>query len=131
MRICVPTATDEGIDAAIYPHFGSAPFFSILDTDTGIVDVVPNAHQQHEHGQCNPVGSLMGVELDAVVVRGMGRNALARLTQAGIPVYIADRDTLNEIGADARADLLLPLDVDGACAGQGHGDHHHHHQHRG
>jgi predicted Fe-Mo cluster-binding NifX family protein len=134
MRICVPTATDDGMESAVYPHFGSAPFFSIVDTDTDAVEVVRNGHQHHEHGQCNPVGSLMGVQLDAVVVRGMGRNALARLSQAGIPVYVADGDTLRDVADEARAELLLPLDVDATCegrGGQGHGGPHHHHHLQG
>ena len=129
MRICVPTATDEGIDAVVYPHFGSAPYFSIVDTDSDLVEVVRNGHQHHEHGHCNPVGSLMGVELDAVVVRGMGRNALARLSQAGIPVYVADGDTLRDVAAQARAELLLPLDSEEACGGHAHGGQQHHHHH--
>lgn len=129
MRICVPTATDEGMEAEVYPHFGSAPFFSVLDTDTEVVEVVPNGHQHHEHGQCNPVGSLMGVKLDAVVVRGMGRNALARLSQLGIPAYVAEGDTLRDVAAEARAELLLPLDVAATCGGHGHGGPHHHHHH--
>jgi predicted Fe-Mo cluster-binding NifX family protein len=131
MRICVPTATDEGLDAEVYGHFGSAPFFSVLDTDTDTVEVLANGHQHHEHGQCNPVGSLMGVKLDGVVVRGMGRNALARLGAAGIPVFVADGDTVRDIGAQVRAELLLPLDVAGACGGHAHGGPHHHHHQQG
>lgn len=131
MRICVPTATDEGMESAVYPHFGSAPFFSVVDTDTEVVEIVSNGHQHHEHGQCNPVGSLADVELDAVVVKGMGRNALARLSQVGIPVFVAEGDTLRDVAAEARAELLLPLDVNATCGGHGQGGHHHHHHLQG
>jgi predicted Fe-Mo cluster-binding NifX family protein len=129
MRICVPTATDEGMEATVYDHFGSAPFFSVLDTDRNEVEVVANGNQRHEHGRCNPVGTLMGIALDAVVVRGMGRNALARLTQAGIPVYITMGQHLRDVADEVRNDLLLPLDSDATCAGHGGGHHHHHHHH--
>jgi predicted Fe-Mo cluster-binding NifX family protein len=131
MRICVPTATDDGMEAAVYRHFGSAPYFSLLDTERDEVEVIPNGDHHHEHGLCNPVGALLGVELDAVAVLGMGRNALARLTQAGIPVYVATGRTLREVGDDIRNGLALPLDVDATCAGHAHSGPHHHRHHQG
>lgn len=130
MRICIPTATDEGKDAVVFPHFGSAPFFSVLETDSGEVQPVANGNRRHEHGQCNPVGALLGVGPDAVVVRGMGRNALARLTEAGIPVYVATGETVREVGTQIREGRIRPLDVEAACAGHadaGHAHPHHHH----
>jgi len=128
MRICVPTATDQGMDAAVHGHFGSAPFFSVLDTDKGEVEIVSNANQRHEHGQCNPVGALMGIPLDAVVVRGMGRNALARLNQAGIPVYLTTGQRLRDVATEIADGLARPLDFNDTCAGHGGHDHHHHHR---
>jgi predicted Fe-Mo cluster-binding NifX family protein len=130
MRICVPTATDAGLDASVHPHFGSAPFFSLLDTERDLVEVLPNGDRRHEHGRCNPVATLLGVDVDAVVVRGMGRNALARLAEAGIPVWVATGETVREVAAEVGDGRARPLDADAACAGHGHGGHHHHHHHR-
>ncbi len=132
MRICVPTATDDGLDAAVHGHFGSAPYFSILDTETGAVEAVRNANEHHEHGQCNPVGALTGLNPDAVVVRGIGRGALVRLTQAGIAVYVAEGATLAEVGVRFQSGDVRAMDFDSACHGHSHGDHghdHHHHHH--
>lgn len=128
MRICVPTGTDEGIDAAVFGHFGSAPYFSVLDTDTGEVEVLTNGNEHHEHGRCRPVQQLDPARLDAVAVRGMGRNALTRLAAAGIPVYVCRGNDLREILQEARKGILQPLDPSRACAG--HGNHHgHDHNH--
>jgi hypothetical protein len=33
MKICIPTETNEGKSAAVYGHFGSAPYFTIIDTE--------------------------------------------------------------------------------------------------
>lgn len=35
MRICVPTVHDSGLDAELTGRFGSAPYFGILDTESG------------------------------------------------------------------------------------------------
>ena len=132
MRICVPTATDEGLDAKVYGHFGSAPFFTVLDTERDVVEIVPNGDQHHEHGKCNPVAALMGIVLDAVLVRGIGRGALLRLTQAGIPVYVAEGDTIRDVGIRFRSGDVSLVDFDAACNGHpqhDHGHHHHHHHH--
>ena len=129
MRICVPTVTDDGLDARVSPHFGSAPFFSVVDTDGDGVEVIVNGGRKHEHGKCNPVSALSGVSLDAVVVRGLGRNALARLGEAGIPVYVATGGTLREVKAQIRDGRIRLLDFDSACGGHAHGGHRHHHHH--
>ncbi len=126
MRICVPTGTDEGLGAAVFGHFGSAPYFSVLDTETGEVEVLSNRNQHHEHGMCRPVGHLDGADIDAVVVKGMGRNALVRLAGAGIPVYLCRGGDLAQVLEEARAGALEVLDPARACAGHGHGHEHHH-----
>ena len=58
MTICLPTVSDAGLTARLSPHFGRAPFFTLVETETGNVEVVPNTHQHHEHGHCNPLGAL-------------------------------------------------------------------------
>ena len=35
MKVCFPTQTNEGLAAAVYGHFGSAPFFTLCDTQDG------------------------------------------------------------------------------------------------
>lgn len=119
MRICIPTADGSGLAASAYAHFGSAPFFTLVDTDTNEVTVVPNAGSEHQHGACQPLRQLRSHPFDAVVCRGMGRRALANLAEEGIQVYVTPCNTVSEIveavgGGDVR--LLTPQD---AC--QGHG----------
>jgi predicted Fe-Mo cluster-binding NifX family protein len=130
MRICVPLAADEGLDAPVHAHFGSAPWYGVVDTEGDGIELIRNDGHHHEHGHCNPVAALLGARLDAVVVQGMGRNALARLGEAGIPVWVAGGATLGEVRDQVREGRVRALDVDGACCGHGHeGGHHHHHEH--
>ena len=122
MRICVPTGTDQGIEAEVFGHFGSAPYFSLVDTDTAEVEVLDNSNQHHEHGQCAPIQQLSGVDFDAIVVRGMGRNAVARFAAANVQVLVTAATTLQDVLDEARAGTLRELDPSQAC--QGHGGQH-------
>jgi hypothetical protein len=38
MRLRMPTMDDEGLQATPSAHYGSAPFFTFADTDTGEVE---------------------------------------------------------------------------------------------
>jgi predicted Fe-Mo cluster-binding NifX family protein len=35
MNICIPTTDDEGLESKVCAHFGSAPAFLVVDTDSG------------------------------------------------------------------------------------------------
>jgi predicted Fe-Mo cluster-binding NifX family protein len=78
MKICIPTETDAGKKAKVYGHFGSAPYFTIYDTEKDDCETVDNSNQHHIHGTCHPVGALDSQRIDAVVCAGMG----ARRTEA-------------------------------------------------
>jgi predicted Fe-Mo cluster-binding NifX family protein len=127
MRICVPTETDEGTGAAVSRHFGSAPWFSVVDSVTGAVAAVANRHVDHDHGHCDPVGQLADLAPDIVVVAGIGGTALGRLAAAGIPTYLTRAATLGNVLAQVRAGGLEEIDPKDACrggAGAGHGGWH-------
>ena len=44
MKLCIPTETNEGKNAKVYGHFGSAPYFTIVDTEKDTVEVIDNAN---------------------------------------------------------------------------------------
>lgn len=88
MRLCIPTMDDGGLKAVPSDHFGSAPFFTLVDTDTERVELVRNADHHHEHGRCDPIRSLETEGIDLVVCQGMGRRAMTLLSEAGIPFFI-------------------------------------------
>lgn len=117
VKICIPAENDLGMDAQVCDHFGSAPFFVIVETGTDTCEVISNRNDHHEHGQCMPVQQLGTFGLDGLVCRGMGRNALARFTSIGIEVFTTRSQTVGEILEEARTGRLQPLDANQACAG--------------
>jgi len=120
MRICIPTEDDRGLDARVYGHFGSAPFFAMVDTDSGEVEMVENAGSEHQHGQCKPVERIDPDKVDAVVCHGLGRRAWGSLKHGGVDVLVGKGETVRDILIEARDGRLVPLDVDETCAGGRH-----------
>ena len=72
MKLCFPVKEISDLESEVYGHFGSAPAFIVIDSDTKAVTVVNNSDQHHAHGMCNPVGALEGREVDVVIVGGIG-----------------------------------------------------------
>lgn len=116
MKICIPTETGEGKNAQVYGHFGSAPYFTIYDTDTLALEIVENGNSHHEHGTCNPVAALQGRAVDMVVTGGMGARAVMMLNQTGIKVFRAVAGTVENIISTFDAQNLEELTVNNACA---------------
>jgi ArsR family transcriptional regulator len=121
MNICIPVVEDDGSASPLYPHFGSAPVFMIVDTDSGACRVVPNHNLDHSHGMCTPLDALAGESIDALVVGGIGRVALAKLGAAGVRVYLSTDATVGQAVAAFKAGTLQPVTQEMACAHHGGG----------
>jgi predicted Fe-Mo cluster-binding NifX family protein len=121
MRICIPTHEDNGLSSTVCEHFGSAPWYVIVDSDTGASRAIANAgHPARSHGACTPLAALRGQAIDALVVGGIGAGALARLDEAGIAVYRADAATVAQLVRRCEAGQLARMSPGLACAGHGH-----------
>ena len=121
MNICVPIDTDNGLKSPVCAHFGSAPAFMIVDTDSGSCRAIVNSNQHHGHGMCSPLQSLQGERIDGMVVGGIGMGALVKLGAANIQVYRSEHATVAEVVAAFKAGTLRLMQPGMACAGHGHG----------
>ncbi len=119
MKICLPTAGEKGLTETVYNHFGSAPFFTVYNTDTQTCEVIENGNQHHEHGGCQPVGMLSAYNLDAIMTSGMGGRAVAMFNQSGIKVYKLSGSTVKEAAEKFEADDLVELTTENSCGGHG------------
>jgi predicted Fe-Mo cluster-binding NifX family protein len=122
MQICIPVLEDLGLESPVCGHFGSAPAFMIVDTDSGGHEVIKNDNQHHAHGMCQPLAVLAGRAVDGIVVGGIGMGALMKLRAAGINVFKAVHPTVSETLAAFAAGTLQPVGDEHACAGH-HGTH--------
>jgi predicted Fe-Mo cluster-binding NifX family protein len=121
MKLCIPTEDSAGLDARVCEHFGSAPFFTLVDTDSENIELLNNRDLSHQHGACNPVSSIESRALDGVVCGGLGKRALARLQQSGFKVYLSTASTVRDVVAEQRGGKLREATMDGACGGHAHG----------
>jgi predicted Fe-Mo cluster-binding NifX family protein len=117
MKICFPSQKNDGLDSAVYNHFGSAPIFVVVDTDTDNVTAINNRDQHHTHGACNPMKALDNQKVDAIVVGGIGAGALNRLNQMGIVVHRSQASTIRENLAMFASKTLPELTLQGCCGG--------------
>jgi predicted Fe-Mo cluster-binding NifX family protein len=126
MRLCIPTMNERGLEAPLSAHFGSAPYYTVVETGTGTVEVVGNPRAEHEHGHCNPVAAIADLAPDAVVCMGLGRRALDRLQSAGIQVFQARATQVAQAVSQFESGELSPFAADGCCGGNGHQHEHGH-----
>jgi predicted Fe-Mo cluster-binding NifX family protein len=122
MNLCIPVMNDLGLESPVCEHFGSAPFFLLVDTATRACRTIENRNQHHAHGMCQPLAALAGEAIDGMVVGGIGMGALNKLGAAGVQVFFAQHPTVGETVDAFLAGTLKPVDPRNACAhhGQGH-----------
>ncbi len=120
MILCIPTNDNRGIDARLSAHFGRAPWFTIVNSATGSVDLIRNDPGHHVHGACVPTEEIVRRGVEGVLCRGIGQGASARLAAAGIAVYLTD-ETITSSGIEAlNAGKVRRLDGTGACSDDHH-----------
>lgn len=121
MEICFPVERNDGLESAVFGHFGSAPMFMVVNTETREVTEVSNQDLHHAHGSCSPLKALGGRQVDAIVVVGISAGALMGLNRAGLKVYQAQWATIAENLAWMAQVELPELNPGQACGGHGHG----------
>lgn len=128
MRLCVPATSGDDRTARVSGHFGRAPYFAFIDTETGAVEMVENPGHDHAH----PPDFVIGRGLDALAARGMGRGAFTRFQAAGVALYVTDAADVAGTLEAFRAGSLRPMGEGDVHAGGHHGHHHgpgHQHAH--
>jgi len=126
VRICIPVDEDLGLASPVCMHFGSAPYFMIVNTDDGSCRAIANRNDHHAHGMCQPLEAVRGETIDGMVVGGIGMGALNKLTAAGICVYQAQHPTVDLAIEAIKAGRLPVMSPGAACGGHhGHAGHGH------
>jgi predicted Fe-Mo cluster-binding NifX family protein len=115
----LPTRDDRGLDAATSGHLGESPYYTIADTETGVVRTVPGGGHLHGGGGCGAGERIRALGVDTVLCAGAGRSALAALDQAGIAVLVCDGATVRDALDAARRGDTRRLTARDACGGHG------------
>jgi predicted Fe-Mo cluster-binding NifX family protein len=113
VKACIPVAMDHGLESVVYPHFGSAPWLLVVNTETRAVTAYANPATR-DGKRCHALDALGGVRVDAAVVANIGGGAMKRLRVDGVTVYRAGRTTVSEV-VGALAAGTLPVISQGTC----------------
>jgi predicted Fe-Mo cluster-binding NifX family protein len=119
MKLCIPVLASKGLKSTVSPHFGGAPYFIIVDTENNAVEEVQNQNEHHAHGMCHPLKSLQGILIDAMICSGIGAGALNKLHQAGIKVYNASGETVEELVNNFKGNKMEEINPDEVCRNHG------------
>lgn len=96
MKICFPIDEERALESEVFGHFGSAPSFLMVDTETGSHNTISNSNRSHTHGTCKPIEILGGAEVDAIISCGIGGGALRKVNNQGVKVYRAEGRTVRD-----------------------------------
>ncbi len=121
MKLCFPIEKDEGLASVVSSHFGSAPMFMLVDTESKSATAIANSDQHHSHGACNPLKTLTGRQIDGIVVGSIGAGALNHLMRSGLRVFKAQGTTVQENTDLIASNSLLEFTGQECCPGHGNG----------
>lgn len=123
MKICIPVKENNGLESIPYNHFGSAPFFLVVDTETNDVTAINNGDLNHEHGKCQPIKAIGGADIDVVLVLGIGAGAINKLNSMGVKVFKANPTSLKENIELFNDNKLIEFSPANSCTGHNCGHH--------
>jgi predicted Fe-Mo cluster-binding NifX family protein len=113
MRLLVPTIEPPSATARISSHFGKAPYFAVLDTESGAVTALGGPSANHE---CRTLAAALVAEgVDAVACAGLGPGALASLNAAGIPVYVTREQSVAQVASAWQAGAVAAAQPGDTC----------------
>lgn len=113
MKIGIPTEGDAGLGESISSHFGRAPTFTIVDTDSEDVEVVTNAKKSGRSVQ--PPEHLAEEGVQVMLCSGLGPKAINLFEQFGIEVFVGAEGTVEQVLEDWNSGVLKEATDKDAC----------------
>lgn len=131
MKISIPSIGKGGLEDAVCQHFGTAPVYTVFDTETGEVLVLANT-SEHTGGVGHPPEIISAAGVQVMLCGGLGRKAVTMFNDLGIDVFVGAKGCVKDAIESWESGKLQAATSDTACSGHGHGhghDHHHEHVH--
>ncbi|MEM0027118.1 MAG: NifB/NifX family molybdenum-iron cluster-binding protein [Ignisphaera sp.] len=130
--VAIPVA-GSGQNPYVFPHFGGAPFFAIVEIDGNsfrVAKMLKNEHVVHGHGQGH--GHLIIEELarqgvEAVVVASIGQGAFYQLRSLGMKIYVLPKREKGLYNLEEAIKMLIENRISEVLEPVEHEDHVHNH----
>jgi predicted Fe-Mo cluster-binding NifX family protein len=95
MKIAIATK-GKTISSRVDDRFGRCPYFLVFDTKSMTTETIENPGQKEKNAAgIRACQMLIAKDIDAVVVKNIGHNALVTLTGAGMDVYTVVSGTVS------------------------------------
>ncbi|MEM0449338.1 MAG: NifB/NifX family molybdenum-iron cluster-binding protein [Methanomassiliicoccales archaeon] len=113
MKVCVPSM-GTSINDDICQHFGRAPYYLIVDTEDGSLDVLEN-RGEHAGGVGKPPEHIAKRGVQVMICSSLGPKAIQMLENFNIRTYVGACGTINQAIRQWKEGKLRPADVHSAC----------------
>ncbi|HIE31677.1 MAG TPA: dinitrogenase iron-molybdenum cofactor biosynthesis protein [Methanosarcinales archaeon] len=120
MKVCIPTAGKGGIDDHVGQHFGRAPTYTIVDTDTSEVEVIQNTGE-HMGGTGLPPEFISKTGTHIMLCGGLGPRAIMMFEQFGIDVFVGAEGKVSDVVEAWKQGMLVEATDENACREHRHG----------
>lgn len=114
MKICVPTSGQGGYDDAVSEHFGRAPTYTVVDTESEKVNVISNK-SEHMGGTGKPPEQIAQTGAQILICSGLGPRAIGMFESYGIEVYVGAQGSARQAVEMWRAGKLQKASDENAC----------------
>ena len=115
MKIAVPTDGDGGLSEPIGRHFGRVRNYTIVDSETNEVTILPNT-SHHMGGAGYPPEILSDAGVDIMLCSGLGRRAIQMFEEMGVRVYVGAAGTVKDATESWKSGELEEATDANACA---------------
>lgn len=115
MRIAIPSMGKDGLKNQVCPHFGRAPTYTILDTDTGSVEVIDNS-AEHFGGAGKAPELVQRIGADVVLCSGVGPMAVKMFENLGIRAFVGASGSVESTIEAYNSGRLQEATDENACA---------------
>jgi len=111
MKIVV-TAETENLTSQIDLRFGRAKYLIVVDTDTGAFEAHDNSVNLNaaQGAGIQTSGNIVNLGAEAVITGNVGPNAFRTLNTAGVRIFLADKQTVQEAIDSFKAGKLKEVD---------------------
>lgn len=122
-KLCVPTSGSGGLDDLVGEHFGRVPTFTLVDSETGEVEILDNT-SEHMGGAGLPADLLIRAGAEVILCQGLGRRAIQLLSDGGVSVCTGVSGTVSQVVAEWKGGSLAEAGASDACTRHAFHDHH-------
>ena len=105
MKVGIPTLGNKGLEEEVASHFGRAPTYTIVDTETGDVKIVDN-RSEHFGGLGKPPEMLASNKVEIMLCSGLGPRAIHLFENYGIEVFVGASGTVKNTIEEWKAGKL-------------------------